>query len=149
MSIFEWFFERNNPGPTGSIETYHHKLYWPRIWIIIAGLTALFAVLFFIYAVPFHRFEGFESKSAYLGSFFTLCYLVASYYIYVKPDYKNMGFLGFIDNPFRYTDDINRFMLFFQLFLLPGKILTIPIVNLFSLLSKLRSSNEIDQEKYR
>ncbi|MBT2559610.1 hypothetical protein J7E50_16940 [Pedobacter sp. ISL-68] len=141
MSIFEWFFERNNPGPTGSIETYHHKLYWPRIWIIIAGGAALAAVLIFIYYIPFNQFEDFENGAACLGIFFSLVYLVVSYYIYIKPDYNNMGFLGFIDNPFKYTDDVNRFMLFFQALLLPGKIISIPITNLFSLLFTIRKAD--------
>ena len=141
MSIFEWFFERNNPGPTGSIETYHHKLYWPRIWIIIAGGAALAAVLIFIYYIPFNQFEDFENGPACLGIIFSLVYLVASYYIYIKPDYDNMGFLGFIDNPFKYTDDVNRFMLFFQALLLLGKIISIPIANLFSLFFTIRKAN--------
>ncbi|WP_025143440.1 hypothetical protein [Pedobacter jeongneungensis] len=141
MSIFEWFFERNNPGPTGTVETYHHKLYWPRIWILIAGTAALIAFLFFIYCVPLNRLEAFEIGNACLGTLFSIAYLVASYYIYVKPDYNNMGFLGFIDNPFKYTDDVNRFMLFFQAILLPGKIISIPIVNMFSLLFTAKKSN--------
>lgn len=133
MSFFEWFFERNNPGPTGSVETYHHKLSCPRIWIIIAGMMGLLAFLFFIYYVPFNQFNAFEVRSACLGTSLSIAYLFASYYIYVKPDYDNMGVFGFIDNPFKYTDDINRFMLFFQVLLLPGKIISIPIVNMFSL----------------
>lgn len=40
MLIFEWFFEWNNPGTTGTVETYHHKLYWLRIRIIISGTAA-------------------------------------------------------------------------------------------------------------
>ena len=141
MSIFEWFFERNNPGPTGTVETYHHKLYWPRIWILIAGTAALMAFLFFIYCVPLNHLETFEIGNACLGILFSIAYLVTSYYVYVKPDYNNMGFLGFIDNPFKYTDDVNRFMLFFQALLLPGKIISIPIVNMFSLLFTARKSN--------
>ena len=141
MSIFEWFFEKDNPGPTGSIETYHHKLYWPRIWIIIAGIAALAVVIFFIYYVPFNRFKNFEMGEACVAILFGLAYLVTSYYIYIKPDYDNMGFLGFINNPFKYTDDVNRFMIFFQAVLLPGKIISIPIVNMFSLFFTTNKTN--------
>jgi len=141
MSIFEWFFERDNPGPTGTVETYHYKLHWPRIWIIMAGTAALTALLFFIYGVAFHRWENFVLGDACLATFFTLAYLVLSYYVYIKPDYDNMGYLGFIDNPFKYTDDVNRFMMFFQMLLMPGKIISIPIVNLFSLFIKRREIN--------
>ncbi|WP_316844613.1 hypothetical protein [Pedobacter psychrodurus] len=142
MSIFEWFFERNNPSPTGWVEAHHYKLYWPRIWIILTGLIAFTAVLFFIYYIPFNKFRSFEIGRACVGVFLVIAYLIAAYYIYIKPDYNNMGFLGFIDNPFRYTDNINRFMMFFQLFLLPGKVIAIPIVNMFSLLfAANRSAN--------
>lgn len=139
MSLFEWFFERDNPGPTGSVETYHHKLNWPRFWIIVAGTAALIALLFFIYYLPFNQLEAFVLRDACLATLFTLAYLVLSYYVYIKPHYDNMGYLGFIDNPFKYTDDVNRFMLFFQALLLPGKIIAIPIVNLFSLCFKRKN----------
>ncbi|WP_231491060.1 hypothetical protein [Pedobacter sp. Leaf170] len=131
MSIFEWLFEINNPGPTGDFETGHRRLNWPRIWILAAGLTSLLVVGFIIYIGPFNRFHYYELSNAMLITGLIIIYLCVSYYVYPKPNLDNMGFLGFIDNPFRYTDDINRFIIYSQILLFPGKVLAIPIVNLW------------------
>jgi len=145
MSMFEWLFEMNNPGPTGDFERGHYRLNWPRIWIIIAGLSSLLFVGFVIYIGPFNRFLHFDTINAVLLTGLIISYLLVSYYIYPKPNLDNLGFLGFIDNPFRYTDDINRYLLWSQIILFPGKILAIPIVNLWFILIALKNEkNTID-----
>lgn len=51
-------------------------------------------------------------------------YLLLSYFIHPCPATRNMGWMGGVmDNPFRFSDDVNRFLLFFQAFLFPGKIM--------------------------
>ncbi|WP_421945338.1 hypothetical protein [Pedobacter sp.] len=145
MSIFEWLFEMNSPGPTGDFESGHHRLNWPRIWIVIAGLSSLLFVGFVIYIGPFNRFLHFDAINAVLLTGLIIGYLLVSYYIYPKPNLDNLGFLGFIDNPFRYTDDINRYLLWSQIILFPGKILAIPIVNLWFIFIALKNEkNTID-----
>ena len=131
MSLFEWFFEKNNPGPTGNYDRGHYHLAWPRIWIIIVGFCALFVLGVVIYVLAFNRFHYYNAVNGTLISVSIVAYLALAYYIYPKPALNNVGFFGFVDNPFRYTDDINRMLLWSQLLLFPGKILAIPIVNLW------------------
>jgi hypothetical protein len=48
----------------------------------------------------------------------------------------NLGwFGGRMDNPFRYSDDINRFMLFLKVLFIPGRLLGIGITDLIKALS--------------
>ena len=63
-------------------------------------------------------------------------FIAASYT--VCPDTNNMGFLGgMINNPFRYIDNINRFLVFILIFLIPGKLVMIPLLKLSKLLLRL------------
>lgn len=145
MSIFEWFFERNNPAPTGNFESRHYYLDWPRIWIIVAGLLSVIFVGFIIYAICFNYFYNFEPGTALFNSILIIGYLSVSYFIYPKPNTENMGIFGFIDNPFRYTDDVNRFLMWSQILLFPGKIIAIPIVNLWFVIMTIKNNkNQTD-----
>ncbi len=50
-----------------------------------------------------------------------LIYLIVGYKLDIQPDYDNMGWLGGVfDNPFRYSDDMNRFLIFFKILFYPG-----------------------------
>ena len=50
-----------------------------------------------------------------------IAYCLLGFFLRPEPDTSNMGWLGgLIDNPFRYSDDINRFLLFLKIFLVPG-----------------------------
>ena len=88
MSIFEWLFERRNPGPIGDLDVGRP----PR---------------------------GGADR-------------VASYFLHPEPDYSNLGwFGGLIDNPFRYSDDLNRGLAFLFTFLWPGRFVANALINFF------------------
>ncbi|WP_266213722.1 hypothetical protein [Paraliomyxa miuraensis] len=60
-----------------------------------------------------------------------LAYLLVAYFIRPRPDFDNIGWLGgLIDNPFRYSDDINRFLMFLMVVLLPGRFVSDSLVEL-------------------
>jgi hypothetical protein len=64
------------------------------------------------------------------GLFFTGLYLLAAYLIHPKPDTSNVGWLGgFIDHPFRYSDDINRALVFLLILLWPGRLVANGLVD--------------------
>ncbi|HPE35838.1 MAG TPA: hypothetical protein PK625_01710 [Spirochaetales bacterium] len=59
-------------------------------------------------------------------------YLVASYFIKAKPNTSDLGMLGgLVDHPFKYTDDVNRALLFLKIALAPGKFVSRSIVDGF------------------
>lgn len=51
-------------------------------------------------------------------------YVALGYYVRPEPDMTDLGwFGGLLNDPFRYRDNINRQLLFFQIVLLPGRLL--------------------------
>lgn len=66
-----------------------------------------------------------------IGVGLSAAYLVAAYLLRPSPDYSNIGFLGgLIDHPFRYSDDINRFLMFLLAFLWPGRFVATAIMDI-------------------
>lgn len=64
-------------------------------------------------------------------------YLVLGFFIQPQPNIDNMGwFGGLINNPFRITDNFNRFIFFLKLLLLPGRFMSQSILNFLGLLQK-------------
>ena len=135
MSIWEWLFERNNPGPVGDIRNSGRVPGKLNIWFtIITGGLALAALCFvswhFVIADNFkYSFWDYLLRPLSLSIYLIVC---ANYT--VSPAYNNMGYLGFINNPFRYTDNLNRWLFFIMIALLPGKLIIVPLIRLSRLL---------------
>ena len=63
---------------------------------------------------------------------FPWLYLGVCYYFMPEPDMNELGLFGsMIDNPFSYTDDINRAKLWLKIVMLPGNLLAIPFATIF------------------
>ena len=128
MSLLEWFLEPMNPGPVGNIDFNSDEPEQddepPKKWLIwlrtISGL-ALFGIgLYWVfYNIAYTNIGLILIK---LGSLFL--YILLSHLINAQPDYSNVGWLGgLIDNPFRISDDYNRWVVYLQALLLPGKLI--------------------------
>jgi hypothetical protein len=137
MSFFEWFLEKNKPNEVGDLkkasdvkETQPNPL---RYW-----LTLLVGQMAFWYIVIRVKDENrIENKALWVTGF--AIYLIISFSLRPQPNFKNMGWLGFFDNPFRYTDDLNRTLFFFQALLLPGKIIMESFIYLIQFIARLLS----------
>ena len=138
MTLFEWFFERNSPGPVGHIQRSEDQDDWSNGMIIVCGVFAIIALGTFIwYATLENAFDTKINVHGLRAALLALYLFVAASYT-VYPDTNNMGFLGgMINNPFRYTDNINRFLVFILIFLIPGKLVMIPLLKLSKLLLRL------------
>ena len=69
----------------------------------------------------------------------TLLYLVIAYLVHPQPDTSNIGWLGgLMDHPFRYSDDINRFLIFLVIALWPGRFVSESLVDVVLLLAHVR-----------
>jgi len=72
----------------------------------------------------------------------TLIYLAIAYHVHPQPDMENIGWLGgLLDHPFRYSDDINRFLVFLVILLWPGRFIAESFVDSFRLLLHARDRN--------
>ena len=127
-------FERNNPGPTGTIRNSDA----PPVNLsarvtIITGCLSIVALSFFIWHFIIADSYKYQFWDNLLRSLSLCIYLIVCAKVTVSPAYDNMGYLGFINNPFRYTDNVNRALFFTMIALLPGKLIIMPLVSLSKL----------------
>jgi amino acid transporter len=125
MSLLEWFLESKNPGPVGKVKINSSEPddgEPPRKWIIwvvvVIGLVLTGMGLYWVFYNT--RIQGAKPILIKLCCF--ALYVLISHSVTATPDHTNMGWLGVIDNPFRISDDFNRWLLFIQIILLPGKL---------------------------
>jgi hypothetical protein len=123
MSLFEWMGESVNPGPMGGVglgPDDRGKRLDPGV-VFLRFLLALALLGGFFYAVL--QFWPEPNWTHLLAGVFV--YLGIAWLIRPQADTTNLGWGGgLIDDPFRYSDDWNRNLLFFSLVLLPGRIVT-------------------------
>jgi len=62
-------------------------------------------------------------------------YVLAGHFVRVEPDMEDLGlFGGLVDNPLSLSDDYNRFLVFLQVVLLPGRLIAASLLGLGRLL---------------
>ncbi len=135
MSLLEWIGESYNPGPVGSVTTRRERRARKRGVAIFTGIVAL-GVL----AIPYLLVLDAVPEPAGVLVLMSLglgLYLITGYFVRLRPDTSNLGwFGGLMDNPFRYSDDINRLLLLFALLLLPGRLVATGVVDLITALRR-------------
>ncbi len=114
--LFEWLFERKNPQPVGTIEGGHPPSFTGRpLFVALRGLVGAALIGWAGYLAV-----GSSSPLRMLG--LLAMYLVVAYFVHPRPDRSNLGVAhGFIDHPFRWSDDKNRILLGLQVILYPGR----------------------------
>ncbi|MCK3685604.1 hypothetical protein [Maribellus sp. YY47] len=132
MSVFEIIGELINPGQVGEIDlndngkNYHKKFINIRfaISLIILGLIEY---LFLNQPKHYSDFGYILRVNAII-----FIYLLISFKIRVRPNSENLGWVPFlIDNPFRISDDINRFLVIINVLFMPGKCVSTSISNFY------------------
>ena len=133
MSFFEFWGERHNPGPVGSLDV-HGDGEIRRISVVWAAFRFTITLVAFA-GVTLGAALGTGTPEPLYGAVAAagfLLYLLLGYFVRPKPDMRNMGYLGgLIDDPLRYSDDQNRALLLFAFLLTPGYLLARPAVELF------------------
>lgn len=116
MSLLEWLGEPLNPGPVSVIDhDAPTRPALPRGLLLIRGLLGLGVIALGVIGALSAAEPG-----RWLGLF--AAYLLISPLVQPKPDYSNVGWLGgLVDHPFRFSDDINRFLIFALVVLWPGR----------------------------
>jgi hypothetical protein len=130
MGLFEWLGEIFKPGPIGHIYINPQPLLpggVKRIWIVLFSILGLgiFALLTWL---ALSADDGVISFTAITS------YLLVSYLFTPKADMTNMGWLGgLINNPFRVSDNYNRFLFFLSAVLIPGKLVVFAVQSIYKL----------------
>ena len=130
--LLEWLGERINPGSVGRIDVHENERTRSRWSVIVLGVVALIVAVLPLYF--FYRY-GSSGRGQWAEIFFIfsieIMYLGLAYWLKPEPDTRNLGWFGWMDNPFRISDDYNRFLFVFAALLLPGRLVSIGIVDLF------------------
>lgn len=141
MGLFELFFESFNPGPVGEMKYNRKKPKLPNDLVILARLILSSGIIW----VLFKGFFGGMSRIplnlstvlVYSGGI--LAYCLVGYLLIPKPDWSNVGWLGgLFDNPFRFSDDLNRFLVFLLIVLYPGRFIFETLIQVYLRFKELK-----------
>ena len=122
MSFLEFWGERVDPGNVGTVAVgEEHEacqcrpLIWARFVFVAIGLPVLW-----FFAVSYVPLPAWQAWAAVVGG--TLIYVALGYLIDPQPSMDNIGIAGgLFDHQWRYSDDVNRFLLAAKVFLGPGR----------------------------
>jgi hypothetical protein len=131
MSLLEWMGESMDPGETGEVSFGAEERPPPPVSAIIVCfiISTILLGLWFWLMFGVFRISSWTGIVATLVG--TLVYLVLAYNVTINPDYDNIGwFGGLFDHPFRYSDDINRTLIFFKIILWPGRFVATSYVDM-------------------
>lgn len=120
MSLLEWIAERFNPGPVGTVRQGISKERWQPQGKFLVWLLTIIGVGLFVFALM----SILQSEYVWQWLLAFIGYLLLAFWLSPQPDQSNMGWLGgLVNNPFRISDNVNRMLFWFALFLLPGKLI--------------------------
>ena len=134
MSFLEFWGESVDPGKVGKVEIgQEHDAcrFWP---LVVARL------LFVVIALPLAWWFGAECvplpRLQALGLVIgcTLIYVGVAYLVRAEPNADNLGWgMGLMDNPFRYSDDLNRGLIWIEFVLGPGRFVAESVLDAIAL----------------
>lgn len=126
-----------DPGPRGDVD-----LHEPRPVPVLAGPTIarfVFTLVLFFGLVLGSLLWPAEPSLVFTAqvSVGALAYVIVGTILRPKPRTDNMGMAGgLIDNPFQYSDDINRSLFGLSLLLLPGQFLGNSVIDMYNWLAR-------------
>jgi len=134
LGFFEIVGECFNPGPIGGIK-YENVAMKRRSNMIdvVRFCISVTLVLCFEYFLFSNLITENRNYFVLFGNIFFILYLVVSFYSNIKPNYDNIGWVPFfIDNPFRFSDDVNRFYIMLNVLLWPGRYISRSLMGIFA-----------------
>jgi hypothetical protein len=137
MGLFEYLFERKNPGKVGSIKKNNQGTKHVNILTLIGKLFVSLVIIGVLFYMTVMQNFHLINVAFFIIILFLYCYI--SYKYIPRPDTSNVGWLGgLMDNPFRYTDDLNRMLIVFLVLLSPGRFIATTFIQFILLLKKHR-----------
>lgn len=132
MGLLEYIGEIMNPGKTGTVDITKRKRKKYKIHPgMLIGKSIVSLLYYFFCGVSFQWKESLLFVSG------IAIYSIAGYYILPKPDYTNLGwFRGFLDNPFKISDDINRMLIIARVVLSPGRLISTTVLSWIDIIKR-------------
>jgi hypothetical protein len=133
MSLLEWLGESYSPEPLGEVEIGGGPRARAR-WAVVVCFVLAAALLTAWAYVVLYVWQVRSPEWLAINAGVVLAYLLLGYWVHPAPDMENLGMLGgLFDHPFRYSDDLNRHMLFLLIVLWPGRFISESIMDTFML----------------
>lgn len=127
MGLIELLFEKKNPGSVGTIQSNKGTPGPVKYSILIIKLFITGILIRLIYFITVRDIISLNNIIIFVIVFSLYC--IIGYSVIPKPDHSNIGWMGgLFDNPFRYSDDINRMLIVFQILLYPGRFISTTIL---------------------
>ncbi len=132
MGIFEIIGELISPGSIGKMDFNDKEYEIRQKFIPIRFIISLIIIGIIEYLFVFQK-EYFNDFSQLLKvNTFLIIYLLIASVIRIRPDFDNLGWVPFlINNPFRFSDNINRFLVILNILFMPGKYISKSIVGFY------------------
>ena len=126
MAFGDWF----QPKPIGTVNTGARKRDMrSKIDILVPFVISVLLLGLWSYFILWWTLRPGSSLIARI--LVTAIYLALGYFVHPEADTDNLGwFGGLMNNPFRFSDDINRFLLFLMILLWPGRFVSESIVDM-------------------
>ena len=137
MSLFEWWGESHNPGSIGGVDVQdlsqarkpHAGLAIVKFGLAFASCVAVPLVV----ATQVPEADLLQVGGAFMGF---VTYILLSTMFTPRPDMTNIGYAGgLLNDPFRYSDDLNRGLLMLLIFSAPGRFLGSGVVDMYHLIA--------------
>ncbi len=132
MGIFKNMDELFTPGPTGTIDFDDKDPEVRQKYIPVRFAIALIIIGTIEYFLVFATGRSDDYYYILLVNIFLLVYLLLAAIIRIEPNTENLGLVPFlIGHPFRFSDNLNRFLVMLNILFLPGKFLSRSIVRFY------------------
>ena len=126
MDLFEYVGESVNPGSVGGVEFGDDPQRPPpdATSVLLRLVVCAMALLGAWFLVFVYLEVAVNPHNLGIAAVVVFSYVGLGWLIRPQADFSNMGWAGgLIDNPFRYSDDINRTLLFLTIVLFPGRLI--------------------------
>ena len=126
MGWLEWLGESMDPQSPGAVtfggQGDDEDNDGPSVPGVVLRFAIAVGMLAGVYYLLFACLLPFTWKACGITSAVLLVYLLIARFVRPEPEMDNLGWLGgLMDDPFHYSDDINRFLLFLLIVLAPGR----------------------------
>jgi hypothetical protein len=136
MGLFEYLFERKNPGKVGSFKRNDQPAEPVSIPVLVLKILISGLMIYGLFYMTVLYNVSFMKIAAFIVILLIYCFI--SYKVIPQPDTSNVGLLGgLIDHPFRYTDDLNRILIVFLILLYPGRFISTTAIQTTLLLKRI------------
>lgn len=122
MSLYEYWCEQYDPKPIGNVDLNTEHIAQTSPGVIFFKLFAATLMTAGMFWLPYHflPIQGWHSVTVSSG--IVLLYIGISFFFIPRPDSDNLGWMGgLVNDPFHYSDDWNRILLFWRGLLAPGR----------------------------